>query len=235
VDNGRYTYTPGPWREYFQGPSSHNILLIDSLTSQPKANQTNSPLTGTGFIKGEGYTAAWGEAVFRNDWGAETARWQRSVIDVKGIGLLVLDHLITFQERKITGFWHSSPNTLVQLISNRARFENQSHSVTLSQANSQSYPLDRTLKSGQKTPIVQGWHSPRFNQKKPAACLQYKTSISKPTIFAWLFSPDSFEFSLQRISETAGELNLDLANQEQSAKLTIKLPTKQDPLILNFK
>ncbi|WP_232767513.1 heparinase II/III family protein, partial [Geminisphaera colitermitum] len=29
VDNGRYTYTPGPFRDYFAGPSAHNVVLLN--------------------------------------------------------------------------------------------------------------------------------------------------------------------------------------------------------------
>lgn len=234
VDNGRYTYTPGPWRDYFQGPRSHNILLVDATTTEAKPKLASGPLHGSGFIQRNGYTAAWGESGFRNKYGAETARWQRSVVGIDGIGLLVLDHLITFQDRKLSGFWHSSPDTTAHLTPSSVQFANEHHSVTLSYQNTLSYQLNRVLESGKKAPEVQGWHSLRFNKKVPAPCLSYEVSISKPTIFAWLFSPDSTGYTLQSLTQKSGQLHLQIAHPQNTLGLIIQLPKHPDPLTLSF-
>ena len=69
VDHGRYTYKPGRWRDYFQGPTGHNILTVDGCASQPMPNAASAPLRGCGFLQNGGIAAAWGENSFRNQTG----------------------------------------------------------------------------------------------------------------------------------------------------------------------
>ena len=35
VDDGRYNYQPGPWRDYFTGPRGHNVVLLDGQGTLP--------------------------------------------------------------------------------------------------------------------------------------------------------------------------------------------------------
>ncbi len=46
VDSGRYSYVGGPWRDYFTGSSSHNIILIDGNGYKSYPGRAETPLSG---------------------------------------------------------------------------------------------------------------------------------------------------------------------------------------------
>ena len=110
VDNGRYNYAPSPWRDYFRGPESHNVLLVDQYGPVQKPKSATAPLPKSGFAQTERYAAAWSANSFSDQKGSKIAEWQRTTILFGEIGLLVLDRLILFRAREVVGFWHGHPN-----------------------------------------------------------------------------------------------------------------------------
>ena len=188
VDNGRYNYVPGPWRSYFHGPRAHNLLLVDGKAAAPKPNQADGPLPGSGYRANATGEAAWGSSTFRSAGGSEIARWRRNAVLIEGIGLLVLDQLITFQPRIIEGFWHAHPNCRWQQNERGYILSHGSESVLLSFASSSDTPNRYAVQTGRSKDPIQGWYSPRFNQKAAAPALVYQTTVSQPTILGWLFS-----------------------------------------------
>ncbi|AHF93608.1 heparinase [Opitutaceae bacterium TAV5] len=54
VDNGRYTYTPGAFRDYFAGPSGHNVLLLDGLGPDQGPRAVTAAADAAG-VQGSGF------------------------------------------------------------------------------------------------------------------------------------------------------------------------------------
>lgn len=235
VDNGRYTYQPGPWREYFQGPRSHNILLIDGQTTDQQPNQTDTPLTGTGYLATESITAAWGTARFKNKLGAETAQWTRITCLLPNRELLILDSIITFRSHVIEGYWHSSPQTQIEQLESKILFNHPDSLITLSTQNTAAKEVATTILSGATEPSIQGWHSDDFNQKLPAPTIQYTTRIQEPTTYAWLFSPSENNAKLAEIISEGRNLIITYQSRQRRYSLKIELPEFDKALtIINY-
>lgn len=230
VDTGRYTYQPGIWREYFKGSRGHNVLLIDEQESVQKPKASKGPLLGSGYTRTDHYQAAWGATAFQNKMGVEIAQWQRSVVLLPEIGLLILDHLITFKNRHINGFWHAAPTAEWQTDTLSLKLSSGKKSTSVSHVNSQSTTIDRSIQSGKSTPYIQGWHSPSFNNKSAIQTLNYKISISQPTVLAWLFSPQSYNCQLISIQQSHSQYQLNYQHNGIEETLTIELPNRNSPL-----
>ncbi|MEM8868107.1 MAG: alginate lyase family protein [Verrucomicrobiota bacterium] len=234
VDNGRYTYRPGAWRDYFQGPRSHNLLLIDGRDSDPMPKVADGPLPGTGFYQSEGIEAAWGEAHFSSPHGGRDATWQRVVIHLPKGHLLVLDHVLTFRPRQIEGFWHSAPDIDWSIASTSIYASRKSKKSRITYLSSEGNNLTLVQKKGEKEPTVSGWHSPRFNDRKPADSLYYSTTISQPTAFAWLFSNTDQTAKLQSLEIRSNTFRLAYSVNTVSFELIGKLPNNADKLTLKL-
>jgi hypothetical protein len=189
VDNGRYTYAPGPWRDYFKGPAGHNILLLDGRGADagPRAI-TQVPIPARYQSAGP-FTLAWGDAVFTTADNARSGDWRRIVVHAGSSGWVVIDRVIAFGHRELTTQWHWSPHV--------AAITNTPDSLVV---HNQQEPLDINLSTerpgawsfvrGAKPPAaVQGWYSSRFNFREPALCTLYTQRLTGPLLNAWIFAP----------------------------------------------
>lgn len=226
VDNGRYTYQPGPWREYFQSATSHNILLVDGKSSDHPPNTAEGPLNGCGFTQVDAIEAAWGTTRFPEPGGANT-QWQRIALNLPDQALLLLDHLVTFEPRTIDGFWHSGPQTDWQILSPNSFLigEKSSNSMQVQHISSSATPTTTCIIKGQIEPTVQGWHSPRFNQKKASPCLTYQTTIDRPSVLAWLFTPAGKISQINSIEVIKQQVHISITHGITSRNITISLPS----------
>ena len=235
VDNGRYTYKPGPWRDYFQGPRGHNVLMVDGQASDPKPNEAEGPLDGSGYIQAKDFEAAWGESSFRGSMGAPQANWQRVVVRLPEGVLMVLDHLITFSPKKIDGFWHGSPGTVWTLNNQTVQINTAERTATLSFATSREVPLQAKLSIGQEQPSIAGWHSKRFNVKTPSYAMHYSTTITAPTMLAWLFSNSSKAIQIEAFSQHGENFDICYRTANKSSyRLTGKLPIAKQSTTMNL-
>lgn len=222
VDNGRYTYTPGPWRNYFQGPRSHNILLVDGHTSAPQPNSATGPLNGNGYQVDKDCEYAWGNARFLDCLGNEICRWRRLVLRIQS-DLLVVDHLVTFQSRAIEGFWHGDPDAEWQLEDGTIRVSNKEQSARISWHTSPPTELNLQLNSERQGQKHSGWHSPRFNEKLAIDTASYTTTIKLPTVLAWHFSPNSSNSRITNLTLAGKQLNLTYHCEDQRNQISIDL------------
>lgn len=231
VDNGRFTYKPGPWREYFQGPKSHNILMVNGYASKPMPNESTGPLEGSGYIKNDQIEAAWGENEFRTPLGASLANWQRNVIRLPDDVLLVLDHLTTFRPRTVEGFWHGAPSTDWSLRNQSVQIKKGDQSTMLSYATTHKTALKTTLHTGQEQPSISGWHSEQFNTKTPSCTMRYTTTIDTPTILAWFFTNHSNPIQIKTLEHEGS--NISISYQDENKKcydLKAQLSLAKKPL-----
>jgi hypothetical protein len=183
VDNGRYTYQPGPWRDYFKGPQGHNLILLDDKPAEQAPREVENklpvPFSDLPEVAMAAATADFKLAGFAGLPGLEKkVPWTRAVLlDRRGF-LLVIDHLVTFSEHDLGARWHFHPD--------------------ISEAEAISYlrlihPTDLPVRFkslvGSAPPDVGGFYSPDYNQKVPAPELRFNLRIDRPTTLVWLLQP----------------------------------------------
>lgn len=199
VDNGRYTYLPGPFRDYFAGPAGHNVILLDDIGSQqgPRAVNPGPSSSGKAFIRiQDGLELAYADTYFSSAGNPRSADWRRLVAHVPGNAWIVVDRLITFAPAKLTTLWHWAPGCIIESNTGNAgeslRITHGSHRLLLHYSTDNTSSL-HTLRqvSGQMYPMPQGWHSLRFNQLDPAPATLSEQAVRAPLINVWLFTPVS--------------------------------------------
>lgn len=188
VDNGRYDYRPGPWRDYFSGPRAHNVVLLDGQGLAPPPNAARRPASvHTAFSHLYDFAAASGQFPRTSLLGGAPATHTRAILYLRGQGWIVLDHIRAFGPHQLETRWHFAPEVNVT-----------THGTALTTANPgqphlQLVPLGEVdwqlrLRRGELDPI-DGWHAPQYNERHPSTVALYQAEIRQPTLFAWLLWP----------------------------------------------
>lgn len=188
VDNGRYTYVPGPWREYFAGPTGHNVVLLDGRGSDARPPRTNAAPAVERFRRVAGFELAWGDAVFSSSTNARTGDWRRVVVYAPGAGWVVIDRVVTFGAGTLTTQWHWAPGVAVAPPAEEGSVRAQADSSELAVAppGGGSWQTFRGVEPPSK---VRGWHSDRFNLREPATQTDYVQTLRGPLVNVWVFRP----------------------------------------------
>jgi hypothetical protein len=196
VDDGRYNYQPGPWRDYFTGPRGHNVVLLDGAGTLPPPDTVTTPAKiiqkiGVGSAN-EGMPASdmfKAEASFAGNLvnGQGPAYHQRTVNYVRGQYWIVTDEIFCAGAHKLEALWHFHPDCTVK------RDGPLIYTDDVGQANlalwaMEAPPGDWTVDfiRGRETPSPQGWYSPVFNQKVPATCASFTANVNGPTTMKWV-------------------------------------------------
>jgi len=196
VDDGRYNYQPGIWRDYFTGPRGHNVVLLDgqgtlpppdTVTTPPNVIHNIAPKPSDGKTPATDFFQA--KAQFAgNLWeGQGPAYYQRSVNYVRGQYWLVTDQVLCGGPHKLEALWHFHPDCTVKYDGHVIYTDDPG------QANLALWPLDAPpgdwtvdLIRGREFPTPQGWYSPVFNQRVPATCVSFMALVNRPTTFTWV-------------------------------------------------
>jgi len=224
VDNGRYTYRPGAWRDYFAGPAGHNVLLLNGAGSDQGPRAVRAADSLGRFFSRENFEAAYGDATFTAGANPRAADWRRIVIHVRDHGWIVIDRLIAFQPVALTTLWHWHPvcETLPANDSSTQLIRNDTATLRMQVAS--SAPGGTWRNALGDTEPVQGWHSDRFNFKTPAPCTLYTQHTARPVTNIWLFAADTKRPSPDRLTATFndnGTLTLRARFAEDVITLTI--------------
>lgn len=170
VDAGRFTYHPGPWKDYFTGPQSHNVLTLDGFQRRPRPRQSEAA-EGFFLLQTDDVTAIKGEQWFdaeRPPLG-RTWRQERLVIRIRNQGFVIVDRLTGFNPTKATFRWHFSPHL------ERPEIENQFLSGT---------PAATIWRRGSIDPVA-GWHSSQYGEKQEAWQREDTYYMEGPQNFVW--------------------------------------------------
>jgi len=218
VDSGRYTYVRGPWRDYFTGSESHNVILVDGRGQRGQPARYDHPLSGLvkssrddggdpisffpeslgdpeealkapDFIIAPEYV--YGRGSFEHGYrGVEGAVVHtRIVLQHHAVaGFLVIDHIETDQPREITALWQFHPECAV-IVEQGAIKTDDDGVPNLSILSLGDAAWDISLVKGQKSPAIQGWYSPRYNDLVPAFTAVCTAPIHGSTTFAWHLLP----------------------------------------------
>jgi len=226
VDNGRYTYRPGPWRDYFAGPTGHNVVLLDGIGSDQGPRKVEASNTLGRFFALDHVDVAYGDSLFASGTNPRAADWRRIVIHLRGDGWIVVDRMVVFQPVVLTTLWHWHPSCDVgSPDSNGAGKLTQNGTDSLHLRVASSHVGGAWAVARGETEPVQGWHSDRFNFKTPATCTLYTQRVAKPVTTVWLMAP----------SDQAGspKPNLDVAFADDG-RLVIRVRPQTGEITLHL-
>lgn len=212
VDGGRYTYVGGPWRRYFVGSASHNVLLIDGAEQKPYQKIAEAPVD-TFTIREDGLDA-WGTFDGGYEGVEGEIRHTRAVYyDDDARYWAVIDTVDTDRPRTVTALWHFHPDCTVEFDGPEAYTADAgAGNLRIVPAGPVEWQLDRV--EGQEEPEIQGWWSREYNHKAPAPTAVYTAEIDGPTAFGWLLvasdgEPSSGTLTLVPGKQPPFEVDLD--------------------------
>jgi len=187
VDAGRYTYKGGPWRSYFVGSQSHNVVLVDGCRQKAYAREASEPvLNNTAITPRTDYARGTYDAGFADLQGAATHT--RAVVYLRGEYWVVVDRIETDRPRTVQALWHFHPSCTVEADGvSAASTDADKGNVRIVPASDLSWQLD--MVNGQTEPEIQGWWSRRYNIKEPSTCAVYTARIDGSATFAWVILP----------------------------------------------
>jgi len=188
VDDGRYNYQPGPWRDYFTGPRGHNVVLLDGHSTLPPPDSVNQPAAVRNEIAPDhdlfAATASFAGDVLR---GQGRVYETRTVYYLRNQYWLVVDQLLCAGPHQLEALWHFHPDCLVKRDGNLVYTDNPGKAnLGLLALDPPATGWNIDLIKGRDAPDIQGWYSPSFNNRVPATCASFSTTVQGPTTMTWL-------------------------------------------------
>jgi len=186
VDGGVDSYMTDRWRRYFVGSAAHNVILVDGAGQGPYAQAADRPATR--YSIQPGFDFARGAFADSYQGIATHAVHQRGVVYLRGIGWIVVDRVAPDRPCRIQALWHYHPACTVagdglQAVSTDPGKGN----LRIVPAGGPKWELE--LIKGRTKPSIQGWYSPGYNQRTPAATAVYAARITSAATFAWVLIP----------------------------------------------
>jgi hypothetical protein len=187
VDGGRYTYKGGPWRNYFVGSASHNVILMDGHGQTRYERQVSEPMTGNYAVTPDyDYARGTYDGGYPGVEGAATHT--RAVVYVRGDYWIVVDRVTTDRPRTIRTLWHFHPDCVVELdTASVASVDEGKGNVRVTPVSDLPWRVE--LVTGRGEPNIQGWWSHEYNKKEPAVCAVYTAALATDATFAWAIIP----------------------------------------------
>ncbi|MCC5806311.1 MAG: alginate lyase family protein [Opitutales bacterium] len=185
ADSGRYIYQPGPWKDYFEGPRAHNVLLLNGRGTVPPPRVVSRPLpVRTDFSDTHAFAAAAARFPADPARGRGAPRHTRAVLLLGTDHALVLDEIIAFGPRTLEAVWNFHPSVSPEEASRVVRLL--------------PVPADSGLRHtavedllGSENPVG-GWFSPSYNLREPALQRTHTFRTAGPVLLPWLLAhPDA--------------------------------------------
>ncbi|HOZ46340.1 MAG TPA: alginate lyase family protein [Candidatus Hydrogenedentes bacterium] len=230
VDGGRFTYVGGPWRDYFVGSASHNLVLVDGNGQRPHAYEAEAPVTGQYRLSPEMDLAFGAFDGSFSDVEGQVAH-TRAVAYLRGRYWVVVDRIDTDRPRTIQPLWHFHPTCTVAVEDGQAVSTDEGQgNVRIQPASALDWNVE--IIKGRETPSIQGWWSREYNLKEPSPCVAYTATIDASISFAWVIVPakgvvPSVTAAIE--SETADSVNVRVQVGDAPAE-TVHVPLSADAL-----
>ncbi len=180
VDSGRYTYQHGRWRDYFKGPSSHSVLMLDDTPSKQGPREVRKPMPVI-FQDMDGHVFAAATASFESATrmpGFSSLKapvpWTRAILyDDRGFAV-IFDHVVAFTQHDFSLRWNLHPDIGGETYADVIRIvESPRHSR-------------QAITTGSEDSATGGWYSPEYGVKQPNKQLVLTGRIDSPTTFITL-------------------------------------------------
>ena len=189
VDPGRYTYRPGPAREYMKGAAGHNVVRIDGRGSIEPPWKARAPSHGTALCTPQldffRHAARFPADAWRGRGGA---RWTRGVVYLRGKYWIVLDHLEVCGPCDVSANWLFHPECRVQVRDGGAlTCDPGASNLALLPAGAVEWRIEAFC--GVDAPHWRGWYSERYNVVAPCTQLEFRARVRRSTLVAWLLYP----------------------------------------------
>ena len=189
VDPGRYTYRPGPAREYMKGATGHNVVCIDGRGSIEPPWYARSPSRALA-LRTPRFDFFCHSAQFPADplRGRGGARWTRAIVYLRKLCWIVLDHLEVSGPSHVAVSWLFHPECRVEVRDGGA------YTCDSGVPNLALFPLG-ALKwriealRGVHHPQWRGWYSDRYNVIVPSTQLEFRARVGTPVLAGWLIYP----------------------------------------------
>jgi len=176
VDPGKYTYTPGPWKDWFESRAAHSVVTVDGLAFDGRAK------TAFGSVgKANVYYASMTNPGYAGVANRRRVVWSR-ITDY----VIVDDVLSSAATRTYRQTWHLARGSAPTISGNR--LDTHFSGANLAVVQLVGKPSSRIL-AGRTSPI-QGWVSETYNVKLSAPVLQ-ATIQSRAARFLTLLVPYS--------------------------------------------
>ena len=187
VDAGRFSYTNGPFRDYFVSTAAHNTILIDGAGQNRTPDRAERPMAGGDYGSTNDFDYARG--VFDAGYQGVKGRavHTRTVVYVHDAFWIVADRIETDRARAVKALWHFAPDCSVTVDKNSVA----SHDT--GKGNLRIVPVGGMIwktkvVAGAENPI-QGWYSGFYTEKEPNPTAVYIADIPGSTTFAWVLVP----------------------------------------------
>jgi hypothetical protein len=232
VDDGRYNYQPGPWRDYFTGPRGHNVVLLDGQGALLPPDVVTEPVQVREEINPTwDFFAA--TAPFAGDAlrGEGPAYHTRAVLYARKNYWIIADQMLCAGAHEMETLWHFHPDCAVQRDGDLIYTADAGHAnCGLLAVNFPAGGANIELVRGREDPAPQGWYSPDFNLRLPATCAVVSTPLRAPRTLIWVcwIAPAGRDISATRpqveiTADTAARLTLRLTWPD-GAKDTATIP-----------
>jgi len=189
VDNGRYTYQPGAWRDYFAGPTGHNVMLLDGRGPMRPPDVSAEPGDMRQEMKADRdfFSAT---VVYAGNWltGQGPAYHTRAVLYARGKYWIVADRVLTAGgPRRLDALWHFHPECVVKSAGDLIYTDDaKTGNLGLLAVNAPRGGWGVELVSGREGAAPQGWYSAVFHEKVPATCADLSATVTGPGTYAWV-------------------------------------------------
>lgn len=189
ADPGRYTYRPGPAREYMKGAAGHNVVRVDGRASREPPWRVRAPLRAVA-LRTPRFDFFSQSVRFPADArrGRGGARWTRAVVYLRGAYWLVLDRVEVCAPSELSASWLFHPGCRVELRGRDARTCDPGvPNLALLPLGGIAWCVERW--HGAREGGWRGWHSERYNVVAPCTQLEYRARVRGPTLAPWLLYP----------------------------------------------
>jgi hypothetical protein len=194
VDSGRYTYVLGKWRDYFVGSEGHNLICVDGYGQSRRFDRDTwaSSSLYDDVVWQTNSDHDYFSGVYKYGFGNDpshlvSATHRRDVLFVKPHYWVVVDTLMSEQEHTYSQLWHFAPGipVLCDPGANCVRTNIGRNGLIVYSLSEKDIATEIIV--GRADPI-QGWYSPRYNIKVPAACAVF-TGVEKDMQFITILAP----------------------------------------------
>lgn len=225
VDSGRYTYQPGKLRDYYKGPSAHNVVMHNEKGSVTPPDEVEAPLDNVAKIIQERDIFEAQVSFPQNPWhGKGRAVHRRRIQFEKGQHSrslwIVTDTLIDYGASKWSTLWHFHPSCKLERsgLNVRTTFSKEPNLALIPIG----VEADLKMSRGDRSPKYQGWYSPYFLQQKQSTTLRYVTRASNPVTHHWLLLPLQSGETIPRVKMENSTLHIHWPHGKSEA-IQVKL------------